>query len=209
MSALAYYKREKLVSLDPLASPFATELPSEFAGGDFSAAISHQIRSMLQGARAHPDLEPKNDQTPSQAISERLFKARAEAKVLTSSYAMHLRDEWRVELFAKLDALLDADDWHDDNVVLHLDSYRTYLRFTLHVRPTCDPFFGLSDEGHLLGAWIVGKNRLTMEFLPGDEIRWVLVRYIEEERETAAAQIPLVRLQEVLQPFDPDLWWMS
>src|SRR5207248_710206 len=143
------------------------------------------------------------------SVTERLYDALASAKVMTSQISMHLSAEWRRTLFAKLDELLDASDWHEDASILNAASFETFLRFVTFLNPTRRPVLGLSDEGNFLAAWIDGPNRLTLEFLPKDLIRWVLVRHLDDEQESAAAQVPLLRLSKTLEAYQPERWFFD
>ena len=75
------------------------------------------------------------------------------------------------------------------------------------LRPQKRPGLGATDDGHLIAAWTTGEDRLTIECLPNDFVRWHLSVTIEGERERAAVQTPLLRLRQVLSPFDPERWF--
>ena len=79
----------------------------------------------------------------------------------------------------------------------------------LLIKPDRDPALGVSDDGYLLAAWTAGADRLTLEFLPGDNLRWIVIRYIDEDRETAAGRVTLGRLATVLGPYGPDHWFTN
>jgi hypothetical protein len=66
---------------------------------------------------------------------------------------------------------------------------------------------GATHDGHLIATWTVGEDRLTIECLPKDIARWHLSVLIDGERERAAANTPLQRLSQVLQPYDPNRWF--
>jgi hypothetical protein len=140
---------------------------------------------------------------------EKLFDSLVRAKVLTAQVAMHLDHDWRNRLFAKLDSLLDAGDWHEDDEVMQNSSFATFLRTILYIHPKRIPSLGLSNQGYLIAAWISGKNRLILEFSPQDVIRWSVSCEIEGELERAAGEVPVRRLLAVISPYSPDRWFVD
>lgn len=207
-TAFQFHRRDKVSSLDPeVPLFFGLHVPSNAA-----SATAHDLSNTLAEMLRRTD--PASGRIPSSrgqtskliAGAERLYEALATAKIMTSKVSMHLDSAWRRTLFLTLDKLLDADDWHDDDEPLNPQSFETYLRFILLIRPSRDPSLGISNAGNLLAGWTDGRNRLSMELLPHDSVRWVLVRYLDDERETAAAQIALPRLAQALSPYQPERW---
>jgi hypothetical protein len=202
-----HYQREKVSRLNP-SNPL-------FEGIRVSAGVSktaHDLSSRLEEMLSRTEAQPSRISSPAvpgqreRAKGEELYDALATAKVMTSKVSMHLDDRWRRDLFSNLDEMLNIDNWHDDDAILKMDSFETFLRFAIFVDPTRQPHLGISNEGNLLAGWIDGRNRLSFECLAQDTIRWVLVRYLDDERETAAAQVSLLRLMVVLAPFEPQKW---
>jgi hypothetical protein len=113
---------------------------------------------------------------PDGVITERLFDALAAAKVLTSQVAMHLDPTWRTRLFRQLDSLHDIEEWEEGDLPLRSASYQTFLKGMLALDPQRRPGLGLSSGGNLIAAWTTGDDRLTIEFLPDDQARWVISR---------------------------------
>lgn len=149
----------------------------------------------------------KHQGAASTSLPEQLYEALANAKVLTSQVAMHLGQDWRSRLFAQLDDLLDVDDWHKDDKPVQGSSFETFLRTILYQGIQRRPGLGVSHRGNLIGAWTRGTNRLTLEFLPNDMVKWVLSCEIDDELERAAGETPVRRLPEVLRAFHPDRWF--
>jgi hypothetical protein len=141
------------------------------------------------------------------SLDERLYDALALAKVSTSQVAMHLERDWRDRLFAQLDDMLGAAEWHEDDEPLLEASFTTFLRLILYQKPARRPGLGLSHRGHLIAAWTTGRDRLTLECLPNDSVLWVLSCLIDGDRESAAGQTHVVRLPEVLAPYRPERWF--
>jgi hypothetical protein len=140
-------------------------------------------------------------------LAERLFDALANAKVLTSAVAMHLDRDWRDKLFRQLDSLHDADELEEGDEPLRQSSFATFLKAILMVNPQRRPGLGLSREGHLIAAWTTGRDRLTIEFLPNDRVRWVLARYKDDEPSRFAGQTPVDELAAGLSPHRPERWF--
>src|SRR5689334_1037261 len=73
--------------------------------------------SLLTGARALARAQPAT------SMEERLYDSLATAKVMTAQVAMYLDRPWRDRLFAQLDSLLDAAEWHEEDVPINGASF--------------------------------------------------------------------------------------
>lgn len=144
-----------------------------------------------------------------QRLEERLFDATANVKILTSQIAMHLEREWRDKLFRQLDSLHDPEEWEQDDEPIQQASFATFLKAIIQIRPKHRPGLGLSHVGHLIAAWTNKSNRLTIEFLPSDRVRWVIGRLGDDEPEHIAGQTRVSRLSETLAPYGPEIWFSS
>jgi hypothetical protein len=142
------------------------------------------------------------------SLAERLFDALAAAKVLAASVAMHLDRARRDKLFRQLDSLHDVTEWEEGDEPLQRSSFGTFLKATLAINPQRQPGLGLSQTGHLIGAWTTQRDRLTIEFLPNDWVRWILAYYKEDhEPRRFAGQTPVSELAEGLAPHRPGHWF--
>lgn len=141
------------------------------------------------------------------SLEEQLFDSRAACKIRTAQIAMHLEPGRRERFFAQVDSLLDADEWDEDDQPISAASFATLLRLLLLIRPKRWPGLGASMDGHVIAAWTKGENRLTVECLPEDQLRWVLVRYRNGERKSAADDTALLGLPDALQPYEPQIWF--
>lgn len=141
------------------------------------------------------------------SLEEQLFNARAICKIRTAQIAMHLEPGRRERFFAQVDSLLDAEEWDEHDQPITEASFATLLRLLLLIRPKRWPGLGATMDGHVIAAWTEDRNRLTIECLPEDQLRWVLVRFRDGERESHAADTPLLRLPTVLQPYEPQIWF--
>lgn len=180
----------------------SVSIPSP-GSSDISQIIAKRLTGLAQptptfwGGRA----------TPAKGLDEQLYDALATFKVHTASVAMHLDRDWRTKLFRQLDSLLALEDWQADDAPPSAASYTTFLRMLTLLRPGRRPGLGATENGHLIATWTVGDDHLTVECLPRDIVRWHLATTVEGERERAAAETPLQRLKEVLQPYDPQHWF--
>jgi hypothetical protein len=140
------------------------------------------------------------------SLEEQLYNSRATCKIKTAAVAMHLDRDWRTRFFAQIDSLLSADEWDKADAPIGEASFMTLLRMLLLIRAKRRPGLGASSDGHLIAMWTVGNDRLTIECLPADQVRWIVVCDVDGERESAAGQTTLMRLLDVLQPYTPKRW---
>ena len=172
---------------------------------------TRQIARRLEALRNRPtpasllaeDLPTSRENPP----TERLFDALAEVKILTSRVAMHLDAEWRKKLFHQLDSLHDPAEWDNDDQPIQQASFATFLKAMLDVNPERRPGIGLSSAGHLIAAWTMDRDRLTIEFLPDDRVRWVLSQRYRGETEHFAGETSVSRLIGGLASHHPDHWF--
>lgn len=165
---------------------------SEFALARSPGAITHGRRSQY---------------LPTAPLEERLYDARAACKIRIASVAMHLDHDWRIRFFRQLDNLMDIESWDKDDLPVTEPSFVTLLRMLLFIRSKRSPGLGITNDGNIIAAWTVGKNRLTIECRADDRVRWVVVIYDGEERESAAGEACLSRLMDVLAPYKPQRWF--
>ena len=142
-------------------------------------------------------------------LEERLFDATASVKILTSQVAMHLEREWRDKLFRQLDSLHDPAEWEPEDEPIQQASFETFLKAIVQIKPPRRPGLGLSHGGHLIAAWTKGRDRLTIEFLSKNRVRWVIARYRDDEPEHFAGQTTVSRLADGLAPYDPGYWFSA
>ncbi len=196
-------------------------LYSAFKGSALGEAPVLNMRSALNDAAFSPGTrlierrvnELLNPTSPGslllaeRSLEERLFDATANVKILTAQVAMHLDREWRDKLFRQLDSLHDPDEWEQDDEPIQQTSFATFLKAIVQIKPTRRPGLGLSHGGHLIAAWTTGLDRLTIEFLPNDRVRWVLALHRDDEPEYFVGQTPVSRLTEGLAPHNPGHWF--
>jgi hypothetical protein len=142
------------------------------------------------------------------SLQDRLYNALAACKIRTATVAMHLDQDWRTRFFSQLDNLLAADSWDPEDVPASEASFTTLLRMVLFIRGR-RPGLGATAAGNFIATWTEGQDRLTIECKPGDHIRWILIRHLDGDRESAAGETTLPRLLEVLAPYDPQRWFKN
>lgn len=175
-----------------------------------AAAFDESVRlteSRVEALRSPPSPAALIALKSNKPLEERLFDATANVKILTSQVAMHLDREWRDKLFQQLDSMHDPAEWESDDEPIKQASFATFLKAIVQLKPQRRPGLGLSYGGHLLAAWTKGSDRLTVEFLSKDRVKWVLSRHREEEIERFAGQMVVSRLAAALAPYDPDYWF--
>jgi hypothetical protein len=141
------------------------------------------------------------------SIEEELYDALAVFKTRTAAIAMYIDRDWRSRLFQQLDNLLAVEDWAKEDQAPTVDSFCTFLRLLTSLKPTRRPGLGATTDGHLIATWTRASDRLTIECLPNDLVRWHLSAMIAGEKESAAGLTPLTRLSEVLAPYNPERWF--
>lgn len=142
------------------------------------------------------------------SLKEQLYDARAACKVKTAAVAMHLPPDWRTRFFSQIDSLLDAESWDPEDNPATAASFTTLLRMVLFLRGR-RPGLGATASGNFIATWTEGRDELTIECKPDDKVRWVLVRDLDGQRESAAGETGLPRLLDVLRPYDPHRWFRN
>lgn len=137
----------------------------------------------------------------------KLFAALTDAKIFTSTVAMHLDSTWRKKLFRQLDSLHDIEEWEEGEEAVRLDSFKTFLRSYLAISPKKNPGFALTREGLLIATWTEGQDRLTLEFGADDAVRWSLSCELDGSKERVAGDTWAKRLEAVLAAYQPDRWF--
>jgi hypothetical protein len=146
--------------------------------------------------------------TATSSIEESLFDATATVKMLTAQVAMHLDREWRTKLFRQLDSLHEPSEWERSDSPVQQSSFATFLKAICDIKPTRRPGLGLTSTGHLIAAWTTNNDdRLTIEFLPTDRVRWVISTLLDGDIERLAGHTNVTHLRDRLQPYEPGRWF--
>lgn len=194
--------RFSVVSKPRPASGFPlTEIPGSTSGAISEKLVQDRYRSLSQSVSDAPKKES------AATLEQKLFDALVNAKVSTSHVAMHLENEWRQRLFRQLDSLMAIEDWDASDAPLEGNSFSTFLRTILFLRPKRAPGLGMTSTGEIVAAWTKDQDRLTMEFGNADQVRWTLSRVDSGGRERAAGETYADRMEQVLAPYFPDRWF--
>jgi hypothetical protein len=179
---------------------------SSWAASNDSRLIPSLIESLpdlsIAGSRFKDDRSTV--ETP---LQERLALRLLEFKQMTSPIAMYLDRGWRTKLFEALDKLFEFDDWDSEFELPSEQSFSTFLRLIIHLHPTKRPGIGLSARGHVLASWSRDSDRIVIECLPMDELRWVLSQSSAGSRESAAGKNRIHRLVELIEGYQPDRYF--
>jgi hypothetical protein len=143
-------------------------------------------------------------QTDDSSLEARLALKLLSFKQMTSPIAMYLDRAWQNQLFGTLDKLFAFEDWDDEFALPAEYSFATFLRLIIHLHPTKRPGIGLSARGHVLASWSRDRDRIVIECLPNDELRWVLSQSIVGNRESAAGKNKIHRLLDLIEGYEPD-----
>jgi len=141
------------------------------------------------------------------SVPEKLFDALATAKVWMSKVAMHFPKENRDRLYKQLNLLHDFDEWFEGDAPVQLASFQSFVRTVLHHGISTRPALSLSPSGNLLALWSDGGDKLTIEFLPGNRARWLVVTSSRSGPENATGTTPIERVREVLMPYNEHRWF--
>ena len=141
------------------------------------------------------------------SISECLFDATAQAKIWISRVAMHLSEETLARLNSQLDRLHDEEEWMDGDEPINLPSFQTFIRSLLYHDVDQKPSLALLPDGRLMGLWRDEDSQLTVDFMPGDQVRWSIKSQVDEVTERASGITSLTRLQAVLAPYNGGRWF--
>lgn len=189
----------------PLADAPFGPIPSLAAGGD-SQIIDERLKSMrelLSGAASRVATVRDTD-ARGLPLPDQIAAKKGSFKRMVAEIAMHLDPGWRSTLLQTIERLLDEDDWDPEFRLPSEQSFSTFLRMIIYLRPTKRPGVGLSPRGHFLAAWTRGTDRLIIESIGGDEVRWVISRVVNGDHETGAGTVLVHRVPDVTAPYDPE-----
>jgi hypothetical protein len=179
--------------------------PSQGVGIDAEGASARlaAMRRLLTGA-GQKISSVQNIAAKSDTIEGQLAEKRVAFKRVAASVGMHLDPDWRTRLFAKLDSLMDQEEWDRDFALPSEQSFSTFLRMIIYLHPTKRPGLGLSAKGHFLASWSRLDDRIVIESLANDDVRWVLSRAVGDIRESGAGKTKIHRIPDVIHPYEPD-----
>lgn len=95
-----------------------------------------------------------------------LFDNKSDIKVLISKIGMHLKPEFRTNLFQQIDRLLDLDSFCDGDQLIQASSFASLLSFLLAYPHARKPSLTVGNRGQIYGTWVAETGKLHIEFLP-------------------------------------------
>ncbi|MBU1211274.1 MAG: hypothetical protein KJ587_08385 [Alphaproteobacteria bacterium] len=154
--------------------------------------------------RTYEELSAESDLS----LEERLFDVRAACKIEARKFSMLFEPDWHKKLFRQLDLLMDPEEWDSEDSPVSKNSFITFIRMSMILRNARRPGIGIANDGHILATWSIRRNdRLTVECLPQDRVRWIVSVPLKEETESAAGVTSLHRLLANLEPYKPEHWF--
>ncbi len=201
MSSLLLSSRS--YSLDDMPFDFN---PSTGANDVDLSAIERRLKSLrtLSTGAASNLARVPNSKFVAVSLTEQLRAKLVSLKSMTASVAMYFHADWRSKLFSRLDVLLNSDNWEEGALLPSEQSFSTLLRMMIYLHPTRRPTIGLSPSGHFVTAWKRGDDKLVIECIGNDDVRWVISREVDGDRESAAGKVSLHRVPEVTAAYDPE-----
>jgi hypothetical protein len=176
-----------------------------WAASSLSKVVEKRISDLQKlTAGAVSVISKTTDAQPSGTIEDQLRARLTAVKNVLTPVSMYFDPSWRRELIEKLDRFHDADDWDDDRQLPSESSFATFLRTIVYLHPTKRPGIGLSAQGHFLASWRRDSDRIVIEFLPNDELKWVLSQTVDGDRESGAGINQIHRLPDLIAGYEPD-----
>jgi len=157
-------------------------------------------------ARSTPKVQLVQFAAP-KSLEERVFDRLTQLKIRTAQVAMHLDKEWRHALYRQLDFLMEADAWPADMPLPTEESFGTFLKFIIHLRPKARPSLGVEDDGSLVGNWTDSEGQLFVIFQGGEDIRWSALQTIAERIEVISGRTTIDRLIVNASAYNPARWF--
>jgi hypothetical protein len=181
------------------SSPHERRLPISASS---SSMLGLQISDIIKhGLVPQKAIYPAHQFATPISLSERIFHALSEAKILTSRVAMRLDLASRDRIFHQLDLLHDCDEWFGEDQPLLLASYKSFVRFMISEGSQSKPSLALNPDGHLLAVWENSGNRLTIEFQENDKLQWV-ISCADGDRTAGITRLDLIMSR--LAPYNPE-----
>jgi hypothetical protein len=135
--------------------------------------------SLLVGSGRGKQIVGARDEQSSH--EERVFEFLVQLKTAVSTYAMHLSNATRQKLFGDLDAILNAEDWYENDAPPRLNCFRDFLKWTIYSKRFNWLSFGFSDDGEILVAWKTHTALLTARFKGNGRVMWTANRSAPDE----------------------------
>jgi hypothetical protein len=148
-----------------------SQIQSIRTGGSPSVIASEPLDTTIQ-------VGPHHSRTVVRSIrhqtnyAERLFDCLVSLKVAASQYAMHLSAHERHRIFNRLDSVINVEDWHEDDILPQIDSFRNFLKWMIYSKDFSWSSIGVSNDGNILVAWSRPNLALTANFSTQNKLTW-------------------------------------
>ena len=128
-----------------------------------------------------------------------------------SRNSMHLPAGFSLGLNRQFANLMDDDAWEDDDELIGPYALTAFILTLLHTQPKRRPSIGTNGRGSVTAAWINNGNRLVIECLSTGKVSLVLSRVTDSGEVERAATGPIRpnRIQQILVPYEPEVWFDS
>jgi hypothetical protein len=166
-----------------MSTPFLLPSPNSggFVGGDLAdlLIVPQSLSAEADRPEERPiEASPQKGRSILRAVpkfasfEEKIFDSLVSLKVAVSQYAMHLPKEERFRLFARLDELINVEDWHEDDTLPTSSSFVSFLKWIIFSENFSWSSIGVSNDGNLLVAWTTPNVTMTANFFPQDRVSW-------------------------------------
>lgn len=126
-----------------------------------------------------------------------------------SAVSMHMPKGFAGGLNRQFANLMDDDAWEDEDELISLTAITAFIVTIICTRTKRRPGIGTNGRGSVTASWTSEKNRLTIECLPSGKASFTMSRENEagEVERAAFGPISPQRIPEILEPFDPGVWF--
>jgi hypothetical protein len=139
--------------------------------------------------------------------AQQLALARAQAKEAARKFSMLFDPEWFTGLSRQIDAMLDPDEWSEEDAPLSAASFDTLLIVLMQLRRYRRAGLGLTGNGNVVATWSrSATDRLIVECLPSGRVRWIATAPVAGVNESGTMETTPDRLLLTLAAFNPDHW---
>lgn len=173
-------------------------------------APAQQVRPNRKARRAGPTIRLGEFRfAPPKPIEKRAVERLQALTLKAAEVAMYLDETWREGLHRQLEFLLDPAEWPEDAPLPEVDSYQSFLRAVILLRPHKRPSLGVSDFGNLVATWDSGDGQIFIEFHPNNAIRWSAAQTVDNRLQVASGKTVTSSLADELAGYLPDRWFAS
>lgn len=174
---------------------------------DIAALVDAKIKDLVKALSSASAAKPQAYAPRPATLEGKLTAFSSDFKIYLSSVSMHLPQGWQEGLSRQIDSLVDVDEWDKRDEVPSIESGRTLIRLLMYMNATKRPGLGVSPMGNLVAAWSAEKDRLTIECMANDHVKWVLSKNVGGEIERGAGELSTQRLRAVLDPYQLATWF--